>query len=94
MTKFVIEDNGKKGKVVLFEEEKKAGEIVFSWTKDDQLLLEHTEVNEAFGGKGYGKLLVMEFVTYARNKKAKVIPMCSYAIKVFEKEVLIQDVLA
>ncbi len=42
----------------------------------------HTEVDPAYGGKGIAKRLVMKVAEAAERKKRKVIPVCSYAVKV------------
>ncbi|HRP90814.1 MAG TPA: GNAT family N-acetyltransferase [Edaphocola sp.] len=93
MIKFEIVDNGQKGSIQLLEADLLAGALTFTWAGDDKFIIDHTEVDAAFGGKGYGKLLVMEAVAFARKKQVKIIPLCPYAKRVFEKDNSIQDVL-
>lgn len=93
MTRFTTEDDGIKGRITLFEEDKPAGNIYLTWAGKDKFIIDHTEVDEAFEGNGYGKLLVMEAVAFAREKKVKIIPLCPYAKSVFEREKTIQDLL-
>lgn len=93
-TEIKIEDNGKDGKVLLFEDGNAAGEVIFHWIDESKFVLAHTIVDKAFGGKGYGKLLVMETVAYSRKKGVKIVPECSYARALFDKIESIQDVEA
>ncbi|MGB3116817.1 MAG: GNAT family N-acetyltransferase, partial [Ferruginibacter sp.] len=50
-------------------------------------------VEEVYGGKGYGKKLVMQSVEYARKNNLKIIPLCPFAKKVFDRTESIRDVL-
>lgn len=49
-------------------------------------------MDEAFGGKGYGKQLVMKAVEFARKQEVKIIPLCPFAAKVFARDLEIGDV--
>ncbi|HET8809828.1 MAG TPA: GNAT family N-acetyltransferase [Flavobacteriaceae bacterium] len=91
-TKIEREDNGKKGRFVIYENEIVAGEMTYTWAGETKFIIDHTGVEEAFGGKGYGKKLVMESVEYARRNNLKIIPLCPYAKKVFDRNESIQDV--
>jgi Predicted acetyltransferase len=72
----------------------KAGLMTYSWAGDDKFIIDHTEVDEAYGGKGLGKDLVKAGVEYAREKNVKVIPLCPFAKKVIAKTPEFQDVLS
>lgn len=93
-TKIKREDNGKNGKLLLFEDDKPAGEIIFSWIDDTKFVIQHTIVDKAFGGKGYGKLLVLDAIDYARSKGVKIVPECTYAAAVIQKDTSLHDVRA
>lgn len=86
------EDDGKKGRFVLYENDKKAGEMTYSRMSDSQFIIDHTEVGEEFGGKGYGKALVMKAVEYARANNQKILPLCPYAKHVFDRNKDLEDV--
>ncbi len=45
----------------------------------------HTEVDPAYSGKGIAKRLVFKVAEAAEKKKKKVVPVCSYAVKVLTK---------
>lgn len=85
-------DNGKKGRFVIYEGEIPAGEMTYVWVDDFKFIIDHTEVKDTFGGKGYGKQLVMKAVEFAREQEIKIIPLCPFAAKVFANDADIQDV--
>lgn len=51
-----------------------------------------TEVSASLQGQGVGQQLVAYAVDYARNHQLKIIPVCPYAIKQFEKHPEYSDV--
>ncbi|WP_236587628.1 GNAT family N-acetyltransferase [Marivirga aurantiaca] len=86
------EDNGKKGRYVIYYHDEFAGEMTFTWAGKTQFIIDHTGVEEKFAGKGLGKKLVMRSVEYARENNLKIIPLCPFAKKVFDTTEEIQDV--
>lgn len=94
MVKIEREDNGKKGRFVIYENEKFAGEMTLTWAGKEKFIIDHTGVEENFNGKGYAKQLVMAGVEYARENNLKIIPLCPYAKSRFDKDKSIGDVLA
>lgn len=90
---FSIHDDGKKGSFTALEESKVAGVMHYTWAGPDKLIVDHTEVNPDFAGRGIGKLLLMEIVKMAREKKIKILPLCPFAKSVFEKNAEINDTL-
>ena len=75
MTRIEQEDNGKKGRYVIYVEEQFAGEMTYTWAGDTKLIIDHTAIEERFAGKGLGKLLVMKAVDFARTKGFKILPL-------------------
>lgn len=75
------------------EDGKQAGKMTYTWAGDSKFIIDHTEVNEDFNGKGVGKKLVMAAVEYARANNLKIIPLCPFAKSVFDKVEEIHDVL-
>ncbi|MGJ8667525.1 MAG: GNAT family N-acetyltransferase [Patiriisocius sp.] len=88
------EDNGKKGRFVIYENDEFAGEMTYTWAGESKFIIDHTGVEEKFGGKGFGNKLLMQSVEYARKKDIKIIPLCPFAKKVFDKDDSIKDVRA
>lgn len=93
MIKIERSDDGKKGEFTLFEDGVKAGLMTFVWAGEDKFIIDHTEVFPEFGGRGFGRKLVDAAVEYARENKLKIIPLCPYAKRVFEKTEEISDML-
>ncbi len=92
MHKIDQEDNGKKGRFVIYENNELAAEMTYTWAGTSKFIIDHTEVDEAFGGKGFGKHLVMKAVDFAREKNVKILPLCPFAKAVFDKIEEIQEV--
>ena len=92
MTRIEQKDNGRKGRFILYHDDEAAGEMMYVWVDDSKIIIDHTEVNEAYNGKGYGKQLVMKAVEFARRQEVKIIPLCPFAARVFAKDPDIQDV--
>ncbi len=86
------EDDGKKGKFIIYEGDEFAGEMSYTWAGVDKFIIDHTEVKPEFGGRGLAKQLVMAGVEYARANNLKIIPLCPYALSLFEKDESIRDV--
>lgn len=93
MIRIEREDNGHSGRFVLYENNVFAGELIYTWSEKNIMIINHTEVEEVFGGKGYGKKLLMDAVAFARANTIKILPYCPFAKPVFEKNPDIQDVL-
>lgn len=93
-TQIEREDNGKKVRFVIYEDDKEAGEMTFTWAGEEKFIIDHTGVDEAYGGKGYAKQLVLAGIDYARKNDLKIIPLCPYAKKTIDRDPSLQDVLA
>jgi predicted GNAT family acetyltransferase len=65
-SRFVIEDEGAVAEL-LYERE------------DDRLLLLHTEVPDALGGRGIGGRLVRAAIDHAREGHLTIVPWCGFA---------------
>ncbi|MBK8710407.1 MAG: N-acetyltransferase [Niastella sp.] len=76
------------------DEENVAGFMAYHWEQPGIMIIDHTEVNAAYGGQGVGKKLVMAAVTDAREKGYKIFPVCEFAKSVFDRKHEIQDVLS
>lgn len=79
--RFYIEENGERIAVM---------EYVYAGV--DKFIIEHTEVNESYEGKGLGKLLVEAAVQYARGNNMSIIPLCPYAHSLFKRKPEYSDV--
>lgn len=87
-------NNEKNGIFEVYVEGKKAGEMTYVWAGPEKFIIDHTEVDENFGGMGLGKKLVYAAVDFAREKNIKILPLCPYAKATLEKDESVKDVLA
>lgn len=83
-TKVVFKDDDIYGEVQLFSDDKKAGKMDIS-IADGKLRVYHTEVNTAYKGKGFAKLLLDQLVTYAKVKQLRIILLCPYVRAQFKR---------
>ena len=88
------ENNGKKGRFVIYQNNEEVGEMTYVWSGDDKFIIDHTAVDEKYGCRGFAKKMVMASVEYARENNLKIIPLCPYVKGQFEKNEDIKDVLA
>lgn len=86
------EEDGRKGRFVIYDDDIFAGEMTYTWAGPNKFIIDHTGIEEAFNGKGFGKMLVMKSVEFARNKGVKILPLCPFAKAEFDKNDLIKDV--
>jgi predicted GNAT family acetyltransferase len=84
-------DDGSKGRWKAMEGDVEAGVMTYVWAGDDKFIIEHTVGNPDF--KGVGIKLLDEAVAYARANNKKIIPLCPFAQKMFDRKEEIRDVL-
>jgi len=82
-----------KGAFMAQSEGKRAGEMTYSKAGEKLIIIDHTEVDSAFGGQGVGKKMVLAAVDFARENQIKILPLCPFAKAAFDKDSSIQDVL-
>ena len=93
MNEVQVKINDKKGSFFIEIDGKQEGKMTFVFAGNDKIIIDHTEVNPGNNGKGYGKKMVDKAVEYAREKNIKIIPLCPFAKKVFDKTPEFRDVL-
>ena len=87
------EDDGKKGKFYIMENNILAAEMTYTWAGTERIIIDHTEVSDVLRGQSAGKKMISHAVTFAREKRIKIIPLCPFANSVFQKMEEIRDVL-
>ncbi|MNJ98003.1 hypothetical protein D3C87_157620 [compost metagenome] len=85
-------DDGKKGHFKAVENGVEAGLMTYVWAGEDKIIIDHTEGNPEF--KGVGIKMLNKAVEYARENDVKIIPLCPFAKKMFDRTESIRDVLA
>lgn len=86
-------NNESKGFFKAIEDDKEAGRMTYSRAGSTKLIIDHTEVNSVFNGKGVGKQMVMAAIDFARENNLKILPLCPFAKSVFDKNKDLHDVL-
>ncbi|KQN38137.1 GNAT family acetyltransferase [Pedobacter sp. Leaf41] len=86
-------NNEKNGYFEAIENNVQAGKMSYVWAGETKIIIDHTEVNPEFLGKGIGKQLLMAVIQNARENKIKILPLCPFAKSVFDKDETIRDVL-
>ncbi|WP_370086660.1 GNAT family N-acetyltransferase [Ekhidna sp.] len=71
----------------------RVAEMTYSKAGTDRIIIDHTEVDDSMRGTGLGKKLVITAVEDARKNGISIIPLCSYAKSVFERNEELRDVL-
>lgn len=82
-----------KGAFYIDDGDEKAAEMTYSKAGNDKFIIDHTEVDDAYRGKMLGLQLVKAAVEYARQNSMKIMPLCPFAKKMFDKHSDLQDVL-
>lgn len=88
-----LEDNGAKGRYVLRGADGAEAEITFTRVGEQRIIIDHTEVPDAFRGQGVGLRLVTRAVEDARAAGRRIIPLCPFAAAQFRRHPEWADVL-
>jgi hypothetical protein len=83
-----------KGLFILKNNGDSIGRMSYSKAGDDKIIIDHTEVEEAFKGQGLGVQMVDAAVKFARDNHISIIPLCPFARSVFDKTPQYGDVLS
>lgn len=79
-----VRDNPDKSRYEIFDDGELAGFSDYQLSKD-MIAITHTEIDEAFGGKGLGKVLATDMLTQVRERGLAVRPFCPYVRRVIER---------
>lgn len=88
-----FEDHGSKGRYLVRGPDGAEAEMTFSKVGESQLIIDHTEVPDAFRGQGVGLKLVTRAVDDARAAGKTIIPLCPFAAAQFRRHPEWADVL-
>lgn len=88
-----LEFNEKKGCFYMKVDDKIEAKMTFVFAGPHKIIIDHTEVNPGHNGKNFGKKMVEKAVLFAREKELKILPLCPFAKKVFDKTPEFADVL-
>lgn len=88
-----VEYNDKKGYFYVKINDSIEAKMTFVFAGPHKIIIDHTEVNPGHNGKNFGKRMVEKAVSFAREKNLKILPLCPFAKKVFDKTPEYNDVL-
>ncbi|WP_057911524.1 GNAT family N-acetyltransferase [Peribacillus muralis] len=80
---FFVEENGEK-----------LAEITFFKSDIHEITVDHTVVSDKLRGQKVGSALLEKVVAFAREENLKIVPVCSFVLKQFEKQAKYLDVWA
>ena len=86
-------DESTNGYFVASDDGKEAGRMSYTFAGNSKIIIDHTEVNDAYRGQSIGKRILMKIVEFARQNNIKIIPLCPFAKSVFDRTEEIRDVL-
>lgn len=69
-------------------------EMTYSLQGEHRMVISHTGVRPALQGRGVARKLLNAAVEYARDHDLKIVPVCSYVQRVFDKSEDYEDVIA
>lgn len=87
-----LDETGSKGRYSYSAGENVA-EMTFSKAGTSLIIIDHTEVPEAFRGQGVGLALVLRGIEDARAAGKKILPLCPFAAAQFRRHPEWADVL-
>ncbi|HEY8403994.1 MAG TPA: GNAT family N-acetyltransferase [Flavobacteriales bacterium] len=70
-----------------------AGRMTYSWTGENRIIIDHTEVAPEFKGRNMGKEMLLAAVEFARKNNIKILPLCPFAKSIIQRNPELQDVL-
>ena len=80
------------GNFFLHEDDEVVGELTYATTHDNQMIIEHTRINEDYRGGDFGYELVHKAVDFARTYGYTVVSICQFARAIIEKKPEFKDV--
>lgn len=87
------EENDSRGRYFLRADSGATAEMTFSKAGAHQIIIDHTDVPDAFRGQGIGLRLVERAVEDARARGKTIIPLCPFARAQFQRHPEWRDVL-
>lgn len=94
MMKIQRDEHGKKGAFYIEKDGEWIAEMTYVRTSDNEITIDHTEVDESLREQGIGENLVAEGVKFARDNNMRVVATCPFVRKVINDTPDFHDVLA
>ncbi len=91
--RITLEETPSKGRYVYRDGEGREAEMTYSKAGAGLMIVDHTEVPDAFRGKGVGLALMAGAVADARAAGKRILPLCPFAAAQFRRHPEWKDVL-
>ena len=88
------EEHGHRGAFFVEHDGRRIAEMTYSRAGPSLVIIDHTQVDRAYGGRGISRQLLDAAVRWARESRTKVTATCPFALAQFAKDPSIRDVLA
>lgn len=88
-----IKERDNKGFALATEDGHRMGMMTYSIAGPELIIVDHTEVEEAYKQTGVGLKMLHKIVDMAREKGKKIMPLCPFANAMFRRHEDIRDVL-
>ncbi len=85
--------NGKEGVFYIEVDHTEIGIMHYKLSEANNMVIDHTAVDRAYEGRGFGRELIMAGGGYAREHHIKIIPLCPFAKNIFDDTPELADVL-
>ncbi len=84
--------DGSKGSFFIEQDGQRVAEMTYVMSTAVLMIIDHTEVSPTLKGQGVGARLVRAGVDLAREKHFKIVPLCPFAKREFERHTEYADV--
>lgn len=88
------EEHGKRGAFYIEQDGEWIAEMTYVRSGENEITIDHTEIDESLRGQGIGYDLIEEAVKFARAETLKIKATCPFAKKVLERSEEYDDVKA
>ncbi|WP_100065791.1 GNAT family N-acetyltransferase [Miniphocaeibacter massiliensis] len=81
MVEYKLEDK----RIVALDGDKEIGELTFSSSLKDLIIMDHTFVDEAYRGQKIAQKMLEKGIEYVEENNIKIIPLCPFVKREFDK---------
>lgn len=86
-------EEGENRFVVKDDQSNEVGEVTYSQAGENILIIDHTGIDDAHRGQGLAEKLVLKVIEKAKDENLKIMPLCPFAKREFEKNAEYREVL-
>ncbi|MFF0431412.1 GNAT family N-acetyltransferase [Streptomyces sp. NPDC004327] len=87
----VVRRNDARHRYEILVDDQRAGLTSYR-DRDDRRVFFHTEIDDAYGGRGLASILVEEALTDVRAAGMRIVPVCPYVAKFLKKHTEFADI--